>query len=267
MAVTFPGTGADDVFPGTAGVDDTAFGLAGNDTLNGDTGNDTLDGGADNDTLGGDAGNDLLIGGTGADSLDGGADSDTASYAGSAAGVTVNLLADTASGGDAAGDTLDSIENLIGSAFVDTLTGDGGANVIDGGDGNDTINGSGGDDTLFGGLGDDDRITGGAGNDTIDGGAGTNDHALYTGSGAGVTVDLNIVGAQVSAGDASGDVLSGIESVHGATGFANILTGTDAVGEHLKGGTVADTLTGGGGNDWLDAEDGADTASGGAGVD
>jgi Ca2+-binding RTX toxin-like protein len=237
-----------DSIDGTAGVD-TIFGLTLNDTLNGLGGDDTLEGGS------------------GADSLDGGADNDTASYAASAAGVTVDLLAGTASGGDADGDTLVSIENLIGSAFVDTLTGDGGANVIDGGDGNDTINGGGGDDTLFGGAGNDDRITGGAGNDTIDGGAGTNDHALYTGSGAGVTVDLNIVGAQISAGDASGDVLSGIESVHGATDFANVLTGTDAVGEHLKGGTVADTLTGGGGNDWLDAEDGADTAFGGAGVD
>lgn len=35
----------------------------------------------------------------------------------------VNLLANTASGGDAAGDTFLGIENLTGSAYADTLTG------------------------------------------------------------------------------------------------------------------------------------------------
>jgi len=66
--------------------------------LHGNGGNDTLDGGAGGDTL---------IGGTG---------NDTASYALSGAGVTVNLGAGTGGGGDAAGDTLSEIENLIGSA-------------------------------------------------------------------------------------------------------------------------------------------------------
>ena len=37
-------------------------------------------------------------------------------------------------GGDAAGDTLTNIENLIGSAYADTLFGDDAENVLAGGD-------------------------------------------------------------------------------------------------------------------------------------
>jgi hypothetical protein len=48
---------------------------------------------------------------------------DTASYAGSTAGVVVNLVSGTVSGGDAQGDTLLSIESVGGSALADTLTG------------------------------------------------------------------------------------------------------------------------------------------------
>jgi Ca2+-binding RTX toxin-like protein len=48
---------------------------------------------------------------------------------------------------------LSNIENIIGSAFNDTLTGNAGNNVIDGGEGNDTIIGGTGIDTLIGGSG------------------------------------------------------------------------------------------------------------------
>ena len=50
------------------------------------------------------------------------------------------------SGGHAASDTLDGIENLAGSAHADTLTGDASANILQGGAGGDTLNGGGGDD-------------------------------------------------------------------------------------------------------------------------
>ena len=59
------------------------------------------------------------------------------------------------SGGDAEGDTLARIENLIGSANADTLTGDGGANVIDGGAGDDLIEGGAGGDAIDGGADSD----------------------------------------------------------------------------------------------------------------
>ncbi len=45
--------------------------------------------------------------------------------------------------GDAFGDQLNSIENLIGGSGGDTLTGDNNDNVIEGGAGNDILNGGG----------------------------------------------------------------------------------------------------------------------------
>ena len=74
--------------------------------------------------------------------LDGGAGTDTASYALAHGGVTVNLGAtgpqETFGGGI---DTLTNVENLMGSAFADTLIGNGVANVLTGGAGGDTLSG------------------------------------------------------------------------------------------------------------------------------
>jgi Ca2+-binding RTX toxin-like protein len=86
-------------------------------------------------TLSGEAGNDTLVSGAKADVLDGGLDTDTASYATSAAAVTVSLLTGLGAGGDAASDLLIGIENLVGSAAADTLTGSAGDNRLDGGGG------------------------------------------------------------------------------------------------------------------------------------
>ena len=61
--------------------------------------------------------------------------------AASATAVTVNLLANTGSGGEAAGDTFTSIENLEGAAHNDTLTGDAGNNILSGLGGNDVLRG------------------------------------------------------------------------------------------------------------------------------
>lgn len=105
--------------------------------------------------LRGEAGNDLLEGRGGADHLVGGDDSDTASYESSSAGVTVNLLTNTGTGGDAEGDTFSTIENLTGSNNADWLTGDDNRNVLTGGRGNDLLGGLGDYDTLIGGLGND----------------------------------------------------------------------------------------------------------------
>lgn len=151
---------------GTAG-DDVMLVAAGNNTVHGGDGNDVLSGTTGNNNFYGDAGNDLLFSGSGNDLLDGGTGNDTASYAHSAAGVTVTLASTAQQNTVGAGlDTLVSIENLTGSNFNDVLTGDGNANVINGGLGNDTLNGGGGDDILIGGMGNN-TLTGGAGNDTF----------------------------------------------------------------------------------------------------
>ncbi|MGH6751540.1 MAG: calcium-binding protein, partial [Bradyrhizobium sp.] len=85
-------------------------------------------------------------------------------------------------GGDAAGDSLQSIENVLGSSRSDTIRGDEASfgNRLDGGAGNDTIEGRGGNDTLLGGDGidtldggtDNDVLNGGLGNDILRGGTG-----------------------------------------------------------------------------------------------
>ena len=163
--------------------------MAGNDTLVGEAGNDKLAGGAGNDTISGGAGNDKLIGGKGADTLQGGTGRDLASYAASSAGVQVDLTTGKGYGGDAEGDSLTSIENLLGSKFNDTLTGNALANRLTGGNGNDTLRGEGGNDVLKGGKGadileggdGDDIISGGAGNDFITGGRGAD--VLFGGAG------------------------------------------------------------------------------------
>jgi len=147
---------------------DYLFGTDLNDFIYGGAGDDTIDGGAGNDKLAGEDGNDTFLGGAGADAMSGGAGVDTVDYSSSRDAVNVSLRAGTGSGGDAQGDTLGGIENLIGSnnPLGDTLTGDSGNNVIDGRYGNDFLFGSDGNDTLIGGLGND-TMSGGADADTF----------------------------------------------------------------------------------------------------
>jgi Ca2+-binding RTX toxin-like protein len=105
-----------------------------------------LKGGKGADSIFGGINNDVIEGGLGGDTLDGGSDNDTLSYAGSAAGVVINLGNGMASGGDADGDMFKNFENVTGSAKADSLFGDGLANRIEGGAGHDF---------LFGGLNSD----------------------------------------------------------------------------------------------------------------
>ncbi len=93
---------------------------------------------------------------------------------------------------------------------------------------------------------------------TLDGGAGT-DTVSYATSAAGVTVNLALTTAQVSAGDAAGDILSNFENLTGSA-FDDVLTG-DASLNVLTGGAGDDVLEGGAGADTLDGGSGSDTAS------
>jgi Ca2+-binding RTX toxin-like protein len=127
----------DDLFPDRDDVGITAtFNNPGNNIFNGGGGNDLLEGRGGADTLNGQSGFDL------------------ASYESSSAAVTVRLAGvngDTqtalASGGDAAGDRLSSIEGLVGSVLSDHLTGNSLDNLLAGGLGSDTLNGMDGTDT------------------------------------------------------------------------------------------------------------------------
>lgn len=282
-----------------------ATGGAGSDTLSnfenllGSDYNDTLTGNASNNVLNGGAGDDLLIGDAGADTLTGGAGTDTVSYASAASAVNVTING-TGTLGDANGDVLSGIENLIGSDFNDTLTGDGAANVITGGAGDDTLNGVGGIDTVSyataaagitvslasvfaqntGGAGIDtisnfenilgsafaDTLTGDGGSNTLEGGAGNdilngaggNDTVSYASASAGVTVSLATALAQNTLG-AGTDTLSNFENILGSA-FNDTLTG-DLNANTLDGGAGNDVLTGGAGADSLIGGTGTNTAS------
>jgi Ca2+-binding RTX toxin-like protein len=158
--------------------DDVMTGNDGNNVLSGLEDNDTLRGGGGADTLFGDSGSDTLKGGGGADTLNGGSGIDTADYSASLAGVFVSLVSDMADFGDAAGDELNSIENVTGSGHNDDLLGNGGVNVLRGNGGNDSLKGYGGADTLHGGadaddlwgMDGDDLLHGDNGNDALRGG-------------------------------------------------------------------------------------------------
>ncbi|WP_420103377.1 cadherin domain-containing protein, partial [Bosea sp. (in: a-proteobacteria)] len=185
--------------------------------LVGDVQGETLVGTSGNDRLVGGIGNDSLEGGGGADQLIGGADIDTAVYSHSSAGVTVDLGAGTGQNGEAQGDTLSGIENVIGSDYADTLTGDGGANRLVGGAGDDSLTGGGGNDTLIGGAGAD-FMSGGAGDDVFESeGAGNGQDTIQGGAGFD-TVKFTDSGSVVLTG------LSGIEDLDFRNGSANSAT-------------------------------------------
>lgn len=271
-------------------------GGAGNDTLNAAGTDDILDGGAGNDTLNGGAGNDILRGGAGTDVLNGGDGIDTADYSTSAAAVIVSAPLDPTrtsrgAGGDAALDTLSSIENLIGSAFNDTLSGNSldnqlvgnaGKDTLRGMDGNDVLIGdamidvdmngvpddedgdgvpdgvnsaqTGGDDLLDGGSGDD-KLYAGGGNDTLIGGFGND--TLHGGYGNDTLSGGD--GDDFLDGGEGDDLLIGSlgnDTVHGGGGIDTIIT---SLGD--------DTVYGGDGNDDINTGDGNDFVDGGAGND
>ncbi|CUH80039.1 Hint domain-containing protein [Tropicibacter naphthalenivorans] len=239
----------DDSLLGGAG-DDTIFGEAGNDTLLGGDGADSLNGGSGDDILDGNGGDDTLEGGAGADTLRGDSGMDYASYAGSDAGVTVNLSNGTFSGGDATGDVNGGgLDGIIGSDYNDSLTGYDAqgpdwTNDIYGGLGDDTIDGMGGDDSLYGEEGNDSIIAG-WGNDYVEGG----------------------VGDDTIQGDDGNDTLlggDGNDSIDGGTGSDTLEGG--AGDDILVGGTGPDSLVGGAGNDTIYASAG-DTINGGDGDD
>lgn len=167
--VVISGSGDDTIQ--TAGGNDGLVGGLGNDVLDGGSGSDALYGGGGTDTLQGGLGVDHLDGGAGADRLDGGGGTDFARYDGSLNGVVVRLDVGVGLGGDAQGDTLVSIEGLIGSADADFLIGGASGNLLFGQAGDDWLYGQGGADSLYGGSGSD-QLLGGAGADWLYGGVG-----------------------------------------------------------------------------------------------
>lgn len=240
------GSTGNDVLYGDAGDDtlygdvndDALYGGAGNDTLYGGFHDDILDGGSGINVLYGEDGNDLFVGGTGVDAFIGGGGGnyeDTVDYSASSA-ISVDMLLNTATGGDAEGDSFSGIERIIGTAFADTIKGDDFDNTIEGGASADMLYGNGGLDRIYGADGDD-QIWGGSGNDYLYGEAG--DDWLY-GEGD---------GNWLYGGDGNDHLIgsTGYNTMYGGAGDDELVGGDLA--DHFYGGAGNDTLTGGNGND------------------
>lgn len=244
---------------GTAG-DDFLVGTTGDDVICGRDGNDSLFGVAGEDVLLGEGDDDLLDGGDSADAMDGGNGTNALAYNNSPVGVEVYLPDGSGFLGEAEGDTFTGIQDVVGSAFDDTLIGDDGGNELSGGDGSDILGGAAGDDVLHGGATGDDFLSGGAGADELIGGyagAADVDTATYAESPAGVVV--NLATGTASGGNATGDTFTEIDAVGGSP-YADDLTG-DGGDNALTGGAGNDVLTGGLGADILIGDQGVDIMS------
>ncbi|MDD2370011.1 MAG: hypothetical protein PHQ90_11980, partial [Sulfuricurvum sp.] len=311
------GSAYDDILTGDSG-NNIIDGGAGNDTINGGGGIDTLiysnadsgvmvnltlttaqtTGGAGTDTiigfenilgsiyndiLTGDSGDNVIEGAAGDDIMNGGTGTDTLSYSTAASAVTVDLSKTIAQNTLGAGiDTISNFENLVGSAYDDTLSGNAGNNVLDGGVGNDTlsysnsisgitislalssaqITGGAGNDTIsnfenligsdyndmLSGDTGDNIINGGAGNDTIDGGIGND------------TLDGGIGNDTVSYATATAsvtiDLSKTISQVTGGAGNDTIINF-----ENLIGSNYNDIIFGTSGDNILNGAIGTDTLS------
>ncbi|MGF6692128.1 Ca2+-binding RTX toxin-like protein [Metapseudomonas resinovorans] len=313
------GAGADTVsyLHSTAGVSASlaittaqATGGSGSDTL---LNFENLIGSRFNDILTGTAAANILDGGVGADRMAGGDGSDIY-YVDNLGDIVSETNAVAATGGiDTVYSALGTyalganVENLrllatgiangAGNALNNTLFAGAGNNVLNGGAGVDTVSylhataavtaslaiatsqltGGSGSDTLLNfenltGSGFNDTLTGNAGNNILDGGAGV-DTVSYLHATAAVTASLAITTAQTTGGVGS-DTLLNIENLTGG-GFNDTLTGNaganildgGAGNDVLIGGLGADQLIGGAGNDVLIGGLGVDRLVGGAGAD
>ena len=294
------------VVDGGASTADTIYGGGGNDTINGGAAGDTIYGGDGGDSIvGGPSGRDLIYGDAGADTLFGHNEADTI-YGGAGNdvirgdGLGTSSIGDSLFGGD--GDDLiyavernpaTSASLLDGGAGHDTLYGSTFADTLIGGGGNDRLYGGEGDDLLRMGAGA--WAEGGAGNDTFRfdaAWAGAGQITVIGGEAAGDTdvLDLRGLGAVTvlrdganpetgtasyinSAGQSVSITFSQIETilsdVSGTAGNDTLTIGsTDANGNQIDGAQGNDNvISGGAGNDSLNAGLGNDTVYGGLGND
>ncbi len=147
---------------GTELLSDAGTGSGGNTQSSGNS--------SDGQTVG-TARDDTFIGTSSIDTFDGKAGSDTVFYRDADDPIIVNLNNAKQNSGDAAGDTLVSIENVTGGDGNDNLTGDGNGNILSGGAGNDRLTGNGGENALYGGHGND-VLTATVGDNHLQGGSG-----------------------------------------------------------------------------------------------
>tara|TARA_R110002096_G_scaffold426421_1_gene636177 strand:- start:67967 stop:69517 length:1551 start_codon:yes stop_codon:yes gene_type:complete len=267
-------------------------------TVTGGAGADSIEVGRGNDLVNAGEGNDSVQGLLGADVLDGGAGYDILIYGTitgvtSTEGVNINLVSNSASGGDAQGDQFSNFEAVFGSNYNDILTGDNNGNILSGRIGNDTISGGGGNDYIMGGSGAN-ILDGGDGYDLVVYGSfgfTVGSTIVYFDHFADVpSVNVNLQ-TQTAVHAGTTDQIMNFEGVIGSSGD-DILTGSTNGENHLRGNLGDDIITGGddddslygdtnnifshdgddiinggGGDDYIDGSGGNDTLIGGSGAD
>ncbi|MBX3401239.1 MAG: cadherin-like domain-containing protein [Gemmataceae bacterium] len=276
---TIDGGAGNDIIFGSTLLDTLPAGVSDDDSIRGGAGNDTIDGGSGNDIIFGNQGDDQLVGGKGLDLFEGGSGNDrlVESVAGNVildsaklqvAGLPDERLYDIEEAqlfGGAGADQIDASafygpvllfgdagnDTLIGGVFGDQLFGSSGQDSLDGGEGDDQLSPGSGNDHSDGGAGNDVYFMVPNGIDTIQDSQGIDTLDLSAAT-LGVTLDLNLSGAQTV--DTAGNVLvfnGSIENVRG-TSFADVLIGS----------ADRNILEGGGGIDLVTGNDGADTVQG-----
>jgi trimeric autotransporter adhesin len=244
--------------------DDVVDGGTGNDTVWGGLGNDTLRGGADHDTLYGEGGNDTLQGGAGNDALDGADGSDT--FDGGAGGDTMT----GGTGNDtyvvrlgSGADVVNTYDTTAGR--VDTLRFEDVAST-----GLTAVRTQGSDLVLEYGSGDSVTIQGNFQSASyrltqvqFSDGVTWNMAQLY----AAYPMTLSEANDNLGFGDLAETITGGAGDDH-----LTVFAGDDVVeggtgNDTVFGGLGNDTARGGAGNDTLNGEGGNDTLQGGAGND
>jgi len=292
-----------DTIEGGPGDDPALDGGGGTDTIFGGSGSDIANGGpGDGDIVRGDNGTDTLSGGPGGN--------DIVSYASATrGGIQVNLSADKAKGDGH--DTLSEFEDVVGSPQADTIVGDGAENRLDGGVGNDTLESGGGGGEAFGGPGTDAcsgfTVENSCGPETgappgvasvilnqgldgsslvVQGSQGPDDLRVADGPAGWTVTDSGPIFAGEGCANAPGD--GDAVSCNGDVGLALIVVTGNAGPDNIvidpsvptsakvrvNGNAGSDTLTGGPGDDVLEAgenyngpDDGNDTLNGEGGND
>ncbi|MDA8479024.1 heme peroxidase [Citrobacter sp. Awk 4] len=162
---------------------------------------------------------------------------------------------------------------ILAQGGNDTLLGQAGDDLLNGGAGDDDIEGGSGRDTLIGEAGND-QLDGGLDADTMDGGAG-NDLYIVDNVGDVVTEGVNAGTDTVETSLATYVLTDNVEILEytgtgNFTGTGNALANTITGGsgnDNLSGMGGNDQLLGGIGNDILDGGDGNDNLQGANGVD
>ena len=223
---------------------------------------------------------DVFISGKDGDDIDGSGGSDTVSYERSVKGVQVNLSSATQTpSGDfdnadnyANGDTLNNIQNVIGSNHADQLTAHGNGSVINGGRGDDRLTGNnGGSDTFKFASGDgDDEVF------SFDTNADKIDLSAFSSIASMDDLDISTVGTSNENTEidlpGNGEItIYGVDEDNPLTADNFIfhdrpINGTSS-SNVLEGDLYNNTMDGEGGDDRMFGEAGRDTLNGGSGDD